>query len=260
MYILLTDETNKEPSKDGKFFVYGGLFFPIEKLSILHNEIEQIRISAGYKSGDTFKFDTNTRPEYVDIESATEAKRRVIDLCLRLECKFIAHIILHDIIRKQDFSEQMQKAADYVIGRYNRYLDENDFDGICVVDNLPDGTEFGYLATKFIKGLTVPGGYQVALNRIKLFASTRIGASHANSAMDIVLGSFRYAINNPKNRDAASTMLKNVSQMMWSVTENGVRYVRNRGLIIRPMLEEIRVKKYKQEYDKLMEHLEEIGN
>jgi len=52
MFILLTDETNTQPTDDIKFFAYGGLFFPIEKLPDLHTEIETIRKEAGYGPED----------------------------------------------------------------------------------------------------------------------------------------------------------------------------------------------------------------
>lgn len=261
MQLMITDETNKTPSYDAKFFAYGGLIFPIDHLHIIHEQMEIIRRDMGYKPGDELKFDSHSRPENVSFEKFTEAKKRVIDLCISLGCKFIVHIILHDIIKKQDPDEQVTKAADYVIGRFNKYLNEevND-DGICIVDNLPNNTEFKYLIRKFSYGLEFYDGNNIRLDRIKLFASTRIGASHANSAMDIVLGCFRYAINNPKNVDAARDMLNNVSQMMWALEKGDTRYVRDRGLIIRPPLEGIRNKKYRLEYDQLINHLTNLGN
>lgn len=257
---MFTDETNRHPSRISRFFVYGGLLFPVEHLSTLHTEIEQIRLDANYRPEDTFKFDTRSRPSHVSRDDATEAKRKVINLCKRLDCKFIVHIILHDIIRRQDPDQQVKWAADYVISKYNTYLTEIDDNGIVVVDNLPNGTEFRYLTNKFTRGLTLADGRQVNLDRIHLFASTRIGASHANSAMDIVLGSFRYAINNPRNIEAARAMLRDVSRMMWSYENDGVKYVRDRGLIIRPPLEEIRNTRYKSEYERLIEHLTRLTN
>jgi hypothetical protein len=78
--------------------------------------------------------------------------------------------------------------------------------------------------------------------------------------MDIVLGSFRYVINNPKNPDAARDMFKKVGRMMWAITEGNTRYVNNRGLIIRPPIQEIRVQAYRAQYEQLLEHLSELAN
>src|SRR5438876_5543885 len=144
MHILLTDETNRYPSETVKFFVYGGLLFPAEVLRTLHDAIERIRLSSGYRKEDQFKFDTRSRPAHVSQEAATEAKRQVLEVCNTSGCKFIVHVILHDIIANQDRDQQLQWAADYVIGRFNLYLDEVGDDGICIVDNLPNRSEFRY--------------------------------------------------------------------------------------------------------------------
>lgn len=260
MHIMFTDETNTRPAKDGKFFVYGGLFFPIEKLPKLHFKIEKIRAEVGYKSGDILKFDTRARPEHITIGKATEAKQKIVALCKDMGCKFIAHIILHDIIQNQDPVQQVRWAADYVIGRYHKYLMEVNDDGMVAVDNLPNGTEFKYLTDKFSSGLTLPGNERVSLERILLYTSTRIGASNVHSAMDIVLGSFRYVINNPANVEAATIMIKQVSDMMWAAEKDGVRYLGDRGLIVRPKLDGIRKEEYHNEYTELIKRLEELTN
>src|SRR5688572_27755318 len=101
MQLLLTDETNLQPSADAKFFVYGGLIVPLERLVELDRGVDEIRKQNGFKPEDELKFDTRSRPLYVSQQQATEAKRRVVDLSLSLDCKFIVHIILHDIVRNQ---------------------------------------------------------------------------------------------------------------------------------------------------------------
>lgn len=259
MHILLTDETNQQPSSEAKFFVYGGLFFPVEKLTALHDGIESIRRSAGYRDEDELKFHTRSRPEQVSHDAATQAKREVLALCTDAGCRFIVHLILHDIIANQEQDQQVQWAADYVIGRFNEFLREENGHGICVVDNLPRRSEFRYLSDKFTRGLTLDNGSTIRLDRVKLLASTCIGASHAASAMDIVLGSFRYCINSPSNVEAAKEMLPKVMSMMWHKEVGDTRYVRNRGLIFRPNIVEIRVEEYRLEYEALLSQLKELS-
>jgi len=255
MRILLTDETNRQPGRDAKFFVYGGLVLTTEALSTLHDEIEEIRRTAGYRASDELKFDTRSRPEHVTIKAATEAKRQVIERANQAGCVFIVHVILHDIIRNQDPDQHVQWAADYVIGRFNQYLSEENEDGICVVDNLPNRAEFRYLSEKFAHGLTLDTGTHVSLDRIKLFATTCVGASHANSVMDIVLGAFRYCINNPRYPEAAREMFGSVARMMWGRRVGDTIHVLGRGLILRPEIERIRSEQYRREYKELIEHL-----
>jgi hypothetical protein len=258
MQILLTDETNTQPTSDAKFFVYGGIMFSIESLSKLHTAIDNIRKKAGYRPHDELKFDTRSRPAHVTKENATEAKRNIVELCIKLDCKFIAHIILHDIIRNQDLDQQVQWAADYVIGRFNRYLTEIGDEGICIIDNLPTQSQFRYLSDKFASGLKLANGKTVLLDRIKLFSSTCINASHASSAMDIVLGSFRYCINNPKNPEAARGMMRNVAKLMWHKKVGETIHFGNRGLISRPKPKDIINSQYKGEYDQLYDHLKKL--
>jgi len=258
MYILLTDETNRQPSTSVKFFIYGGLLFPIDQLTELDRRISEIRQRAGYHPTDEFKFDTRARPDNIPRETTTNAKRQIIDLCYELGCKFIVHVILHDIIANQDPDQQVRWAADYVIGRYNMFLQEVNDDGICVVDNLPNRVEFRYLSDKFTNGLTLPDNSNISLDRIKLFASTCLGASHANSAMDIVLGSFRYCINDPQNPEAAREMIRQVVRMMWYQRQGDRILIEGRGLIFRPHIEEIRNPSFRQEYENLIKHLNDL--
>jgi hypothetical protein len=261
MYLLVTDETNRRPDGNIRFLAYGGLIIPIERLSEVDTSIRTIRTQAGYRDGDELKFDTRARPDYVPIEAATEAKRAVIRVCHELGCKFIAHVIHHDIIQNQAAAEQIHKAADYVIGRFNMYLASHDADGICLMDNLPDRTEFAYMAQKFQVGLRLPNNNTIRLERIKLYGSTCIGASHANSAMDIILGSFRYCINQPRNVEAAQGMLRNVVDLMWSGrNSNGNLTVGDQGLVLRPHLDRIMSRAIRGEYDDLLERLNQLLN
>jgi len=254
---MFTDETNKEPTKDVKFFIYGGLLFPKDQLFKLHEEIEQIRNTAGFSSTDEFKFNTHSKPTRVSNENFKKAKDAVLELCSDLGCKFIVHVILHKIIENQNQDRQIEWAADYVIGRYNEYLNGIQDIGLCVVDNLPNKSQWRYLAYKFTKGLKIIGQKDVPLGQIKLFAASCINASHAISAVDIVLGSFRYAINNSSNDQAAQHLIKRVFPLIWYEKINGQVEVIGKGLILRPEISKVS-NKYKPEYDILVNHIRKM--
>jgi len=256
MHILLADETNKQPSSAVLFFVYGGLLFTIDKLAVFDREIEKIRQEAGYQPEDEFKFDTRSRPKDVSFESSTKAKGEVLDLCKSMECKFIVNIILHEIIKKQNFERRAYWAADYVFGRYNKYLNNEVHDfGICIIDNIPTKTQYKYLREKFQKGLVFYTGKSLKLKKIIMFGTSCIGASHANSAMDIVLGSFRYCINNPKNTGAAKNMMGKVVDLLWHKRDGEKIEVLKRGLIIRPPIHKIEHEPHKRKYIELIDHI-----
>jgi len=256
MHILFTDETNRRPSKKAKFFVYGGLVFDFSRLEDLDRGISEIRRETGYLASDELKFDTNARPTQVTRNGATAAKRKVLGLCRELGARFIACVTLHEIIKNQDPDDQILWAANHVVGRFNRYLREVvDDRGICVVDNLPVKAGWKYLAEKFTKGLDLVTGNFVPLDRILLFAATCSNASHASSAMDIVLGSFRYCINDPANKEAAEEMMREVVELIWHDRDGEKILAMEKGLILRPLLPHITVEKYKQEYLDLVDHI-----
>lgn len=252
MYLLMTDETNLQASDRAKFFIYGGLIVPLNKAVELDRRISKARIDAGYLPQDEFKFDTNSRPEErVTREAATDAKQKSIQACMDCECLFIVYLIHHGIVRNQAREEKIMWAANHVIGRFNKFLVEQNTYGICMVDRLPILGEYRYLTDKFTKGLDSSGGRHIILNRILLYGSTCINASHLASAVDIVLGSFRYCANEPRNIVAAREMLSNVVSLMWCKVEGNTRYLRERGLILRP--KEVNAQQYKQDYENLIE-------
>jgi len=253
MYLLFTDETNLTPDLQAKFFVYGGLFFPVERLIAIDMGIAKIRDEYGYRPSDPLKFDTRSRPDHVSFDNSTKAKEEVIQLCIKQECKFIAYVALHAIIKNAKQYQIIHNGANHVIGRFNKYLHDNNDFGICVVDRLSSSDEYKYLVEKFCLGLDFLDSPSVVLDRVKLFTSSCNNASHASSAMDIVLGSFRYCINQPKNIDAAKKMMLNIVKMIWHTRVGENIHAMDKGLIFRP--KEIQVPQYKAEYKTLLDHI-----
>ena len=256
MYLLLTDETNLQAGGKVEFFSYGGLIVPVAKLSELHTRIAEIRNIYGYSPSDRLKFDTNARPKQVSVEIATAAKRDVISACIACNCRLIAYVILHAIARNTPIDKTIQWGADHVIGKFNFFLHcQNDF-GIVAMDRLPDGVEFDYLSNKFVGGLTLQEGESVDLDRITLFSSTCINASHLSSAMDIVLGSWRYCINSPMNTDAAKAMMADLTKLIWCEKIGNDLYAFEKGLVFRP--QEVIRGDYRAKYDALLEHVNKL--
>jgi hypothetical protein len=250
VHFLFTDETNLPNDPAAKFFAYGGLIIPPGKLSDLHEGITTIRKAAGYQPADELKFQTSARPAHVSVEQCTKAKNDVVELCTRLECRFIAYVVLHAIAKNRTTDQLVSWGASHVIGKFNYFLSTVPGDGVVVVDRLPGASEYSLLADRFTNGLTFPEGPPVILDRIKLFASSCSNASHASSAMDIVLGTFRYCINQPKNVPAAKSMMANISNLIWCERNGDELYPFERGLIFRP--KDIKVHAYKKEYDDLL--------
>ena len=256
MYVLFTDETNLPSDPRAKFFAYGGLIVHISSLPDLHDGIAAIRATAGYAPGDELKFETNARPSNVSIEAARVAKSAVINLCIELECRFIAYVVLHDIARNTSQEALIRWGADHVIGKFNVFLGHRESRGIVALDRLSSSTEYRLLTDKFVSGLTFDDDEPVHLENVLLFSSTCINASHASSAMDIVLGAFRYCINQPPNVAAAQEMMRCVAQLVWCTTDGQKLYALEKGLVFRP--KNVKVAKYAQEYQRLLEHINSL--
>jgi hypothetical protein len=257
MYVLLTDETNNQPAKGITFFITGGLIFPAKAFLSLDAGIEAIRIRNGYTPTDVLKFDTSSRPKKVTLEQASTAKSQVVDLCLKLECRFIAVVVHHSLITKQKGGKFLWP-IDALIAKFEYLLKEERARGLCFIDNLPlDGGQWKYLSEKFTKGLYLaPKGKYMPLSRIRLFAATCNNASHISSATDIVLGAFRYCVNQPHKPDVAKAILSKVARMMHHKMVDGKRVLREHGLLLRPKT--IEVHEYQQDYDNLINDLSSL--
>lgn len=249
MHLLLTDETNTKETQAAKFFVYGGLIVPMQNLSVLDERISKARTDAGYSSKDILKFDTNSRPKHITQDAATTAKSTVIDACIDLDCKFIAYVVLHAIAKRNQPVENIRWGADHVIGKFNYFLKCTDSFGIVAVDRLPQNTEFSWLSEKFSTGLKLGNEY-VSLDRIKLFSSTCINASHISSAMDIALGSFRYCINQNAPNDVTREMMRKLTRLIWCTQDGETLHAFEKGLIFRPTV--VSHPPFKAEYDNLL--------
>lgn len=252
MHLLLTDETNTAATPAAKFFVYGGLIVPIGSLPTLDERIVKARVDAGYAAADVLKFDTNSRPKHITQAAATAAKMAVIDACIELDCQFIAYVVLHAIAKNNQLIDNIRWGADHVIGKFNYFLKCTDSFGIVAVDRLPKNTEFSWLSDKFCSGLKL-GDEFVMLDRIKLFSSTCINASHISSAMDIALGSFRYCINQIEPNEVTREMMRKLSSLIWCTREGGSLYAFEKGLIFRPTV--VKHPPYQAEYDSLLNRI-----
>lgn len=255
MYALLADEANLDP-RSAPFFVYGGIFIPVEKLGFLDARIRDIRTAAGYRPGDILKFSTSERPKHVSIQQATEAKNQVVLACLENGVRLVAYALFHKIAAKQGRDALLIGGLRSVIRAFDRFLTAENESGFCLIDRLPlqkasAKDEFARLVGT---GLRWEDGSCCPLNRIVFYSETHITSSHISSAVDIVVGCFRYCVTSPANPEAARLLMRNVAAMMWK-DEKGEAW--EHGLIMRPILTKIRVPEYRAEYDKLRDRVQD---
>ncbi len=259
MYHLFADETNTSPATDEriKFFVYGGLIIPEEKLEELDGKVAELRAASGYSPEDSLKFDTHSRPGNVSPETFASIKSEIIKYCIQLDCKMLVYVVLHEIAKNQGLSQTIKWGADHIFQKFNAYLEEKNSVGFAIVDRLSDTAEFKLFTEKFTKGLIYPDEIR-PLKRIKMFASSCDNASHYSSVMDIVLGSFRYCINQPFNQTAAKSMMKDLVELIWADKNGENLDPFRKGLTLRPVVDKIKIPEYKKEYELLIDHINSL--
>jgi hypothetical protein len=251
-YVLLTDETNQQPSERARFFIYGGVFFPAATLPELDELVREARDGAGYQRGDVLKFDTRSRPEQVTRQQHTAAKRQLLQGCAELDVRFIAYLVLHDIARNRSLEQLVRFGVNTVLSTFQRFLERESESGIGVVDRLPFRQGHQSLGEIFLHGLQMPNNRYRFLDRVLLLAETTQQESFVSSVVDIVLGSFRYCVNDRQNERVTRSMLPSVVQMMWCRRSGDTVSVREYGLLFRPL--NVAVPAYQEEYDELTEH------
>ena len=258
MYYLFADETNTTPKYDRgvKFFIYGGLIVPADQLSSIDSEIRKLRNDKGYLPTDSLKFDSHSRPSSVSAEDFGKIKNQIVELAINKGCVALLYVAHHEIAKGPGLATTIKWGADHIISKFHNFLNTKRDAGIMILDRLSDTAEYSMLTEKFTTGLIYPDK-TVPLERIKIFASSCDNASHLSSLADIVIGSFRYCINDPANFEASKVMMGNLVKLVWADKDKSGEhlYPFEKGLTFRPRPETVTIPQYKADYDLLLKHL-----
>ncbi|UPW03090.1 hypothetical protein M1C57_15575 [Rhodococcus pyridinivorans] len=252
MYWLHTDETNLEPNQ-GTFFIYGGLIATPDQMVGAHTLVQQVRAKYGFTQGDSFKFQTASRPNRISIDDWSAAKAEAIEGAYKLGIKMMAYVVHHQIARNKTKDEKIEFALNALLAHFDlRFLAAKDAYGAVCLDRLPEKFSYPYLEDMFRNGVNVEGR-QVALNRVMHYSVTSEGASHINTLVDLTLGGLRYCANacfgNGKP-EVAANILPPISKMMWSTTApDGRLQIRDYGFLAYP--KEVRAANLKKDYETL---------
>lgn len=95
MYWFHVDETNIEPSQ-GTFMIHGGLVMTAEQMQQAHDLIQQIRSEYGYKPSDSFKFQTKSRPDDIEVPRWSESKNRALVGAAQLGIDMLVLVTHHE--------------------------------------------------------------------------------------------------------------------------------------------------------------------
>jgi hypothetical protein len=259
MHWFLVDETNRDYSAD-HFFIVGGLVFTEPQIDLVDAAVREVRQAYGYKPGDSLKFDTNGRPEYITPQQHKDAKQDLIVRLRDIGVRMIVYVILHDISVNEPYDTRMNYALNTLVYAYDDLLFREHATGLMLIDR--DNGRYDHLEYLFQHGLNFEGR-QVPVNaRIRLFGQTNDNASHLSSATDVALGAFRYCVNAAGGwgrNEVASAMFPPLGDMMWGIeVTEGIKQVRGFGYHPRP--HSVKVQRYSVLYETLANALATYSN
>ena len=235
MKLLYCDESNME-ERSGDFLVYGGVVVPGENAKALSEDIRKIRQKAGIEATERVKFLPPVSP--CDHKAYIEVKQAIIEAAIDREAVFIAYLVLHDLAK--DPEEARLFGINTVCTHFNWILNRIGGPGLALIDriNNPGGQVDDHLREKFAVGVKgMPYSKQMRLENIVGFHYSTIGQAHFTSISDILIGSFRFAINahtrdDVGRRESAVALLKLLSPLFFR--EKGSEKVSELGLALRP--------------------------
>lgn len=252
MHLFLVDETNRD-YVENHFFIVGGLVFTPEQVDAVDAAVSACRHEAGFQPGDSFKFDTNSRPAHVSIDDHREAKRLLIEKLHEIGVRMIVSVVLHDLAANQDYDTRMEWALNTLAGAYRQLLTADGARGMMLMDR--DNDRFDHLEYLFQHGLRMYTGTHIGVSdRIRLFGMTNDNASNLSSAADITLGAFRYCANTAVGdgrEPVARAMFPTLARIMWSRFDGTIDRIGGYGYHARPRLDRIGVPDMRARYEAL---------
>jgi hypothetical protein len=249
MYLMFGDEADKDQTAGKKFFVYGAIFAPTNTIASLHGEVERARVAGGFGPIDSLKSGSHSRPKGMTPDKHRDVKDAVMKLAQASNVRFCAQVTLHELARNQEQRDLITFGANTILGKFNTFLADSKSFGYAILDRLPVKDPYSYLKEKFQTGMVFPDKPAVRFDRILGLAHGVDGSSHMCSVADVLLGAFRYCVNEPDNEEAGKAMFPTLMSMMWKRERGGKVEVDECGLVFRP--QNIREAKHRAEYDTL---------
>ncbi|WP_170443263.1 hypothetical protein [Ruegeria arenilitoris] len=235
MYIMYADEADQDGSKE--YLIYASVFFPSDQILKIHNGMIGIRNKFGFAPGDKFKFSPGGISKSISREAHAAAKNEALKLAAKHQYKACCYITPHSIAKGQTHENRLKFGINTLLMKFDQFLRENgNAPGVAKFDRTSDFKQEQYFKEIFENGILFQkDNKSFKLNNIVSIDNTLNGTSHLSSLTDIVVGSFRFVINEPNKDLVGAKLLKSLSNLLWGVKDkNGVLLVRERGFCIRP--------------------------
>lgn len=162
-------------------------------------EISCIRDKHRFTSDAEFKFDSPSRSAHLSYKEFTLAKNQVLEICQDLEVRFMAYAVHHDIVHNRERDLYLW-ALNTLLLQFDFFLQRETSNGICLVDRFKNDLDI--LKKIHQQGVDpeVSDGSRLSrrLKNILCYSTISIGITHLATVVDIVLGAFRYCVNEIK--------------------------------------------------------------
>lgn len=238
--------------------LYGGLMIPGENAKLLSVEVDDIRREFGVDANFKLKF--NPGPNGMVHLTFASLKQRLIEAAIRHGAKLIVYLILHDIARSPD--EARRNGINSVSYHFDCLMNRLGGPGIVLIDRFNDqGNQIeAHLTQKFSMGVNLPYTPQARLQNILGFHYSSIGQSHFPSLIDVILGSFRFAVNAHTRAmnghlETAHNILRMLEPLFFREPTNGP--VSELSIFFSPKI--INVATYREKYQSLKDFLSSVG-
>jgi hypothetical protein len=258
MRILVADETNLTPSEKIQFFLYGGAIFDPGSIMEIGNKIREIRSQYKIKPHEKIKFNIHSCPQEVTREQHTEIKNKIIELAAEHKVKVIINCVLHQIAKNKEGNELVEMSSATVFRRFNQFCFEQSEPGIVLADRWPFDDGFSFLESCQFGEITYSSGYTIKLPNIYGYAQVSDNSTVLMSVSDVIIGAFRYCINNREKTIVNTKLMPKLGRLLWFKKEHGVLNVKDRGLNTSPR--RVIIPKYRREYKNLVTHIVEYAN
>jgi hypothetical protein len=255
MFVFVGDESNVTQGKHALFFIYGGLIIAADKCLEATNNIAGIRTNYGFTTDAEFKFDSRSKPPHLSNAEFSQAKDEVLTVCRKLEVSFMAYAVHHGIASTKK-ADLWLWALKTLLCQFDLLLQREKSHGICLVDRFEN--DLSLLKSIHQQGVDpeFSGGRLLhRLENVWCYGTINIGTTHIASMVDIVLGAFRYCVNEMARKSVPLKLYKKVRPLMLCESGNPSK-VNEWGLFLRP--KEVKAVSYKQDYDALLKHLESL--
>jgi hypothetical protein len=256
MYLLYCDESNLE-ERAGDFFVYGGVAIRESEAQSLSDAIGAIRTA--FKIDRSFPLKFNPGPVNLSHQQFIDLKQGIVEAAVKHNVGLFLSMILHDIASSPD--EARRNEINRICYHFDCVLGINKEIGLVLIDRFSDKQIDAHLVEKFSVGIVgLPFTRERRLENILGFHYSAIGQSHFSSLIDIVLGSFRFAINAFTRNDArlletARVLIRLLAPLLLRQGDN--QSVSELGLFFSPKT--IKVERYRNKYAALKEFFAECG-